>query len=117
MNDIGIKRIRLSSWLLAAMFVTFLGYLGVNMPAINAFLTADPEIQYFLGPSRVLRYAHWLWTVPVGLVVGVSVVWKDRIVCHRTASRLNAVMLSLIICLVALFLQGIYVVRMVQIVR
>ena len=97
----------------------FLGlvFLGLTMPPTVEFLTESPEIQYFIGPSSILRCAHWAWTVPVAIFLSVFILLKDT-KWNRTAQRFtNWTMLCVIVAAVALWLQGTFYVRMVQMVH
>ena len=117
MNDVVKKRIRPDSWCLAVLSFLGLTYLGVTMPPVAEFLADCPEIQFFIGPSYVLRYAHWAWTVPLGACLGVFILFKDWRVSDRNARYVNWTLLAIIILGVALWLQGGQCVRMVNVVN
>jgi hypothetical protein len=117
MNDVAKKHIRSGSWCLAVLAFLGLTYLGVIMPPTVECLTDSPEIQYFVGPGYIFRYAHWEWTVPLGACLSVIILFKDRRMSDRNARYFNWTFLAVIILGVALWLQSVSYVRMVQIVH
>ena len=97
----------------------FLGlvFLGFTMPPTVEFLTEAPEIQYFIGPSYILRYAHWIWTIPLAIALSVFILIKDTKLSRIPRRFSNWIMLSISVAIVVLWLQGTLCVRMVQLVH
>jgi hypothetical protein len=58
--------------------------------------------------ARFLEAVHPYWTIPLGLVIALSLLLKDRYLQRDVAQRLNVIFLIAVISLLAVWIYAVY---------